>query len=222
MNMKKCYRGITGPLIIVIFGFVAFAVFWAHMHPNFFAVAFGGGASVASADHIPADWKSFRSSSLGISVLYPPDYVANTAYTYTELGPRSGIVGVKFLIAPSRTFGTNLSYVGSGVSFEVLPTATACMGTEFVYQKVNPEETLSKRGVTYSVARSVGAGAGNYFEEIVYALVGSEPCTAVRYFIRSTTLENFEPGTVDAFDKKALIKEFDAIRASLVLERTTR
>ena len=73
--------------------------------------------------------------------------------------------------------------------------------------------------VDYSVAGLDDAGAGNFFEEHVYALIGTSPCLAVRYFIHSANIANFDPGTVRAFDKPALLRQFDKIRKSLVIGR---
>jgi hypothetical protein len=79
--------------------------------------------------------------------------------------------------------------------------------------------TLSDNGVDYSVAQGGGAGAGNLYSETVYAIPGSSACTAVRYFIHSSQIGNYPPGMVTAFNKQALLTQFDAIRHSLVLSQ---
>ncbi|MBZ0228141.1 MAG: hypothetical protein K8F58_06775, partial [Bauldia sp.] len=68
----------------------------------------------------------------------------------------------------------------------------------------------------YSVASLTDAGAGNLYEETVYALAGTSPCLAVRTFIHSANIGNFDPGTVTEFDKAALTAESDAIRKTVV------
>jgi hypothetical protein len=68
----------------------------------------------------------------------------------------------------------------------------------------------------YSVASSTGAAAGNRYDETVYALPGTNPCIAVRYFIHYGVIENYPAGTVRAFDEAALRSEFDAIRRTLI------
>ena len=69
--------------------------------------------------------------------------------------------------------------------------------------------------MTYSVASSTGAAAGNRYEETVYALPGTNHCIAVRYFIHYGVIENYPVGLVREFDKKSLLKEFDTIRRTL-------
>jgi hypothetical protein len=71
--------------------------------------------------------------------------------------------------------------------------------------------------VSYSLATTSGAGAGNFYEEWVFALASSSPCTAVRYFIHSGNIGNYPTGAVTEFDHAALIKDFDSIRRSLTL-----
>ena len=63
---------------------------------------------------------------------------------------------------------------------------------------------MTENGTEYSVASLSDAGAGNLYEEKVYALVGTSPCLAVRTFIHSTNIANYDPGTVTAFDEAAL------------------
>ena len=113
--------------------------------------------------------------------------------------------------------GTNLS-ADSYVSVEWLPRAKNCTGDIYLAANVKPQEVVDNR-VTYSLASSSGAAAGNRYEEWVYALSGSQPCLAVRYFIHSTNIANFDPGAVKEFDRAALVKQFDKIRKTLVIGR---
>jgi hypothetical protein len=75
-----------------------------------------------------------------------------------------------------------------------------------------------KEGVrSYSVASTTDAAVGNRYEEWVYAIPDSHPCTAVRYFIHYAAIENFPQGAVQEFDKAALLSTFDQIRRTLAL-----
>ena len=163
------------------------------------------------------NWKAFASSSLGFSILYPENYTVDTSYTYQEMGPGKDISGVKFTIPASMAAGTNLA-ADSYVSVEELPNATSCTADEFLSPASNLS-TVTDGGTDYSVASSTGAGAGNRYEEWVYAIPGTTPCTAVRYYIHYGVLDNYPAGTVTAFDHAAIISQFDMIRRSLVLGR---
>ncbi|MDE2213246.1 MAG: MliC family protein [Patescibacteria group bacterium] len=158
---------------------------------------------------------AFASSTSGFSIRYLSGYTVDTSYQYQELGPTEIINGIKFTIPPSVAQGTNLGS-DSYLSVEQLPTGKTCDASLFLYPPVTLE-TLTQNNTTYSVASSTGAGAGNRYEEWVYAIPGSSPCTAVRYFIHYAVLENYPPGTVQAFNEQALLTQFDAIRSTLTL-----
>jgi hypothetical protein len=154
--------------------------------------------------------QTYATSTFSIS--YPTDFTADTSYAYQGV-PNKPIPGVKFVIPATMATGTNLS-ADSGVSVESLPRAKACTGDIYIYQNVKAhDETIGS--TVWSVASTSDAGAGNFYEEQVYALKGSSPCTAVRYFIHSTNIANYPPNTVTEFDRAALLQKFDSIRDSL-------
>ncbi|MEY4747183.1 MAG: hypothetical protein RLZZ416_232 [Candidatus Parcubacteria bacterium] len=147
------------------------------------------------------------------SVVYPDGYAADEAYAYDQVDPKKPISGVKFTIPLTIATGTNLSN-DSYVSVEWLPRAKNCTGDIYLAANVKPRD-MTISSTTYSTASSTGAAAGNLYEEWVYAIKDSRPCTAVRYFIHSMNIGNFEPGVVSEFDHGALMSTFDQIRDSL-------
>ncbi|OYV63576.1 MAG: hypothetical protein B7X03_01290 [Parcubacteria group bacterium 21-58-10] len=165
----------------------------------------------------------FASSTAGFSIRLPDGYVPKP-YLYQEFGPGKDISGIKFTIAPSVATGTNLA-ADSYVSVEQIPQVQECSANLFLDQpgtflgqsRALATQMLTDDGTTYSVASSTGAGAGNRYFETVYALPGTNPCTAVRYFIHYGVFENYPPGAVQAFNEPALLATFDAIRRTLTL-----
>lgn len=158
-------------------------------------------------------------ATTSFSVVYPVNFTLNESYVYDQVNPAKPIHGVKFMVPMEVATGTNLSANDTGVAIEQLPRAKKCTGDIYLHDNVRAEE-LVDNGVTYSVATTSGAGAGNFYEEYVYAIVGSSPCTAVRYFIHSGNIGNYDPGTVKEFDKAALMSSFDGIRRALTLTAT--
>lgn len=159
----------------------------------------------------------YESGSQGFSLRYPPDYTVDESYRYQEFGPDHEIAGVKFTIPSSVTEGTNLAS-DSYFSIEQIPQASACTADRLLDR--GPREkatTISDSGTDYSFASTTGAGAGNRYEETVYALPGTNPCIAVRYFIHYGVIENYPPGAVKQFDEAALKAQFDAIRRTLTI-----
>ena len=57
------------------------------------------------------------------------------------------------------------------------------------------------------------------YEEYVYAIpdASGTDCFAVRLFLHSTQIANYEPGTVVAFDKEGLIKTVRDMAGTLVV-----
>lgn len=162
---------------------------------------------------------SYASTTIGISVRYPKSYTVEDSYQYLGF-PKKPINGVKFVIPTAVATGTNLSSNDTGVSIEQLPRAKNCTADIYLVDNVKAS-SVTENGVQYSVATSSGAAAGNRYDEMVYALAGSQPCTAVRYFIHYGAIGNYEPGAVSEFNYDALLASFDKIRASLRITSTT-
>lgn len=201
-------------------------VFWNKGNTAFITEGKTGAQSytncITPGDQAPAEsMQTYSYPPLGFSIKYPTGYKLDESYTYDQLGPEA-IPGIKVSVPASKTDGTNLSS-DSGVSVEYFPSADAsstCSASNFLYGQ--PAATnVSDGGITYSVASASDAGAGNLYEEKVYALAGQNPCIAVRYFIHYTQIGNYPAGTRKEFDKAALTAEFDKIRHSLTLKNQT-
>lgn len=169
----------------------------------------------ATAQAAPAGWKHFTDGAMGYTIAYPPHWTIDTHYETDVLGPGHEIKGVSFTIPDSFQPGTNLSHNDTRLSVESLP-GRACKPSQFV----DPAEHihgLKADGRRYLAATSEDAGAGNFYETDVFLVDGASPCIAVRYFVHSTNIGAYDPGTIKAFDEKKLIAVFDAIRATLKL-----
>jgi membrane-bound inhibitor of C-type lysozyme len=157
----------------------------------------------------------YVNNEAGVSIRLPDGYTA-MPYQYQGMGQGKEISGVKFTVSPDTAIGTNLAS-DTYVSLEAVPKPATCSAPLFL--KEGKEVLVSEGDVTYSVASSTGAAAGNRYEETVYALPGTNPCIAVRYLIHYGVIENYPAGTVEEFDKAALLAQFDAIRRTLVVVR---
>ena len=182
---------------------------------------FGGGATPAQV-HTEADplagWGSYASSTMGVTIKYPAGYTVNAAYANTSVNPKKPIAGASFTVPASMATGTNLGS-DTYLSVEQLPRAKACTGDIFVADNVAAHDVIDG-GFTYSVATTSDAAAGNRYEESVYAVKDSKPCTAVRYRVHYSAIENYPAGSVREFDRAALIAKFDQIRRTLQLTGT--
>ncbi len=153
------------------------------------------------------------------SIQYPSNFTLDETYAYDQFEGKP-IAGVSFTIPTSATEGTNLSG-DTYLSVEWLPRAKNCTGDIYIPANVKAVE-LTVGTTTYSVATSSGVAAGNIYEEQVFAIEGSKPCTAVRYYIHSGNIMNYPQegeGAVSEFDRAALTRAFDEIRGSLILNQ---
>jgi len=156
--------------------------------------------------------RTYTSPTLGYSLTYPAAYTQSD-HTYEFSATKDIEGGFKVTVPMALATGTNLS-PDTYLAVEQLPNANLCTGDIYVRANVTASE-VTEGGVTYSVASSTEGAAGNTYEEWVWALEDSAPCTAVRYYIHSTAVGNYPAGTVVEFNREALLNEFNGIRQSL-------
>ena len=207
--MKKCI------IIVIILVVVLTLGLWLFNRPK---AAPEMPTSITEPEIDTSLWQVYENNLIGFSIRLPSLVAASSdaypqSYGLTEV--RDNIV--KFVIPPSMVTGTNLS-TDSYLGIERLPTATSCKAEAFFADPNVVSKSLTEGATTYSVVVGTDAAAGNRYEETIYALTGSQPCLAVRYFLHYGSIENYPSGTVTEFDKAALLKEFDAIRRSLVIQ----
>jgi hypothetical protein len=170
-----------------------------------------------AAAAVPAGWKTFHDPRLGFTIAYPAGWRVDAHHESVSRGPDYPIPGVAFHIPAALAAGTNLSPDQTFLSVESQPGSNSKPAV--FLDPVESEHPLEADGRRYTVASSADAGAGNIYETRLFVLDGTSPCIAVRYFVRSTNIHNYDPGTVKAYDARTLTSTFDAIRATLVLKK---
>jgi hypothetical protein len=143
-----------------------------------------------------------RYSGEGWSIAYPPGFLADPSYAYQALGPGKEIPGISFTVPAAMAEGTNLGR-DTRISLETVSTSD-CRAGLFVEQ-ASKERSETTRDVSWSVAEFAGAGAGNLYEETVYAAGKHGVCYGIRLFLHSTQIANYDPGTVRAFDREEIM-----------------
>lgn len=155
----------------------------------------------------------YRNASLTYTDEFAPARFPNTRVT--RIDPE---LVLQFIDSQSYA-GTNLSEAyflfGSSTDSGVIATCTEPLS-------LGGPETISGEtsinGVSFTKSQGVGVGAGNIYEQTYYRTVYHGTCYEITYFIHSTNIGNYEPGTIKEFDHGALIQKFDQILSTLVLE----
>jgi len=201
MNLNK-NKKIISLVILLLLVFLFWVFYWTHVRKP------------SVSPNLPP---TYSNSALGFSIDYPAGFTVDEQYKYQELGPGKDIDGVKFTIPATMRDDTNLGS-DSYLSVEEIPQAKDKSCTANLFLEQGKAHTLTDGNITYSMASFTGAGAGNRYEETVYAILGTNPCVAVRYFIHYGVIDNYPP-TVHEFDKQALLNIFDQIRRSLAVHQ---
>lgn len=171
------------------------------------------------ASQLPDGWRAYGDARLGFSIAYPENWSVDKGHVYATPVHDNRLAGVAFIVPQSLSAKTNLSS-DSYIAVESAEGVASCDESDFLDQPMT-QRTETTGGLRWSVGTMGDAGAGNFYDETVYALEGSKPCLAIRYFIHSTNVANYPEGTVTEFDRAALIAMFDRIRSTFTLEQHT-
>jgi membrane-bound inhibitor of C-type lysozyme len=160
--------------------------------------------------------QAYSSGKMGFSIRLPKGYTAGQVEDEPSslADPSTSFTAVQFTIPTSFVEGTNLG-ADTFIRVAEAKQTDTCSANSFLPDSV-PAHVVTDGGVTYSVATVSDAAAGNRYDNTVYALPDSSPCLGIFYYIHYSVFENYPPGTVKKFDEPALIKQFDAIRRTLV------
>lgn len=158
--------------------------------------------------------KSYTSGYFGFDTDLPPGFIVNESYVNQALGPGREIPGVSFSVPESFTQGTNLS-PDSYVAVE-RQKGVVCEPASFLAAQAPAQDVIIGTNA-FRRATSVGAAAGNMYEDVVSVLERGGYCYAVRYFIHTTQIANYPAGTVREYDRERLLQWFDSVAASLVI-----
>jgi hypothetical protein len=167
----------------------------------------------------PNGWRTYGDTRLGFSIAYPEGWSVDKGHAYPNQVHDERLAGVAFIVPQSLSAKTNLSS-DSYIAVESAEGASTCDATAFLDQPETQRNEIQGT-LHWAVGEMGDAGAGNFYDETVYALVGSKPCLAIRYFIHSTNVANYPEGTVREFDRAALTAMFDRIRSTFSLAQHT-
>ncbi len=175
-----------------------------------------------NAEKLPQNYVTDFLSN-GFSIRYPKGYGLNS--DYEDDGSKSGkkgLSGIKISVYESMIDGTNL-LVDSGVSVEQIPNSSSCKASMFFKGNENAngsEADVEDFGVLYSVDSRKDRRMNITYEEKIWAIKNTNPCTAIRYFFYYKNPDMLDPDDrIRQFDRAALNQTFDDIRHSVVVNQ---
>ena len=157
-------------------------------------------------------------SATGISLTYPDTFAPTLP---VQGNYKTDPVLTLQLIESDLYEKTNLSEVylifSSSSDSKVVPTCTEPNqngggGPEY------PAGEVTVNGLTFVHTTTEGAGAGNYYQQEIYRMVYNNACTEVVFFIHSTNVGNYTPGTVTEFDRDAVMKNLEAVLSMIKVQ----
>ncbi len=156
----------------------------------------------------PATSLIYRNDEAGYTVQYPKGFFAVESGR-NPLNMNETFSGIFFNFPSSFVLGTNLSKE-SFISVET-KVEIACTPKDFLMAG-NPgsTSTIQADGLTFKGQSASDAAAGNRYNETVYTTLHKNVCYGIRLFLHSGNIDNYDPGTVRAFDQakiESLFKE---------------
>jgi hypothetical protein len=164
-----------------------------------------------------AQYFQFNNPSTGLSLTYPDTFA-----------PAIPVVG-NYKITPeltlhfidSKTYDkTNLSemylFVGSSSDAQMVATCTQPNQNGGGPEQVVGNEVVD--GFTFVHSTSQGVGAGNIYEQEIYRMVNKNICYEVTYYLHSTNVGNYTPGTVAEFDRNAITQKLYGVFSTFTIK----
>ncbi len=142
---------------------------------------------------------TYRNTVYGFAFNYPEGSDVRNEYFEGYLpSTQTGAVGI--FIPKSLAHGTNLGE--AGVFVGVSPSREAlqkCGGATNAGETARG--TIMINGEIFNAFDASDAGAGNFYESKIYRTVHSGSCYEIVELLHTTNIGNYDPGTVQVFDK---------------------
>lgn len=148
----------------------------------------------------PAEWQiDTNNTQGGFSIAYPLDFDTQDNYSVTpstdwRMGA-NGIPGIKyFTLTVPRAFEPQTNFVDATLTVGGSQNNTAitqCMVQDSTGGPATATSSASINDITFTIFKSFGVGAGNYYETTSYRTLHAGKCYAVEYTIHSSQIANY-------------------------------
>ena len=83
-------------------------------------------------------------------------------------------------------------------------------------ETVSGQKTVN--GINFTQSRAVGVAAGNIYDQEIYRTVYDSICYEAVFYMHSGNIGNYTPGTVEEFDRAALLQKFEQILSTFTVK----
>jgi hypothetical protein len=159
----------------------------------------------------------YANPASGISLTYPDTFApAIPVYGNYKISPE-----LTLHLIDSRTYEkTNLSeaylLISSTSDSQIVATCTKPNESGGGPEQIIGNEVIN--GITFVHSALDGAGAGNYYHQEIYRMTNQDVCYEVIYFIHSTNIGNYPPGTVTEFDSNTLMQKLYSVFSTFTIK----
>lgn len=150
--------------------------------------------------------QTYKNGTYGFEFQYPVNMVFVTP-NYTLLQDK-----ILELQIPGNDYpDTNFGDAAISVSASFAPSTSSCLALDLpISNGFKVQRDIN--GVTFNVATSTEAAAGNLYDSTIYrALVGGQLCVELKETIHTGNIANYPSGTVSEVNKKVVQNQLDSI-----------
>ena len=166
------------------------------------------------------NWKEYSSAGNGFTIKYPENFQVITdnkkanAMNYLPLISKSTVVTISRNISTAKK--TNLS--GAAVTVGILKKFRPAS----INDEIEKTDDIKINDVTFSGGKGSDAGAGNYAYYETYSAYINKKWYIVSFYISSTNIHNYDPGTVHEFDRDSIMQELKSIMGTFSIIRAKK
>lgn len=159
----------------------------------------------------------YKDQSTGLSLIYPDTFApAIPVQANYKTEPEFSLQYIDTQAYDNTNLSEVYFLVSSTSDAQVVKTCT-----EPNQNAGGPEVVIGNEGIngyTFVHSASEGAGAGNLYQQEIYRMVNNNVCYEVIYFIHSTNVQNYAPGTVIQFDRNAVLQQLYGVFSTFTIK----
>lgn len=176
----------------------------------------GGGIATTTPN---GEMRQYQNSTHGFTFRYPN--TVRVRVPDVENSDQSTDRPIVSFVLPKKV-GTNLSEAVVNVYVSGTKNAVDRCGAVRTDMGEQALGSASFGGITFTVFSSTGVAAGNFYETHSYRAAANGYCFEIDERMHSTSIDNYEPGTVQEFNRVSTLAELESIARSFTLTETDR